>query len=89
MGSTGRAKKKKKKKTERKGKRRGVENRWRQDRWLQEMAAMRGQRMLPPPAAAAASAVSSTVMKLNEGTGSAQSVSGNGRSLVATRKENN
>ena len=42
-----------------------------------------------PPAAAAASAVSSTVMKLNEGTSSAQSVSGNGRSLVATRKENN
>lgn len=58
VGSTGRAAAKgrdritaeKKRKTERKGKRRGgVENRWRQDRWLLEMAATQGRSMLLVP----------------------------------------
>lgn len=96
MGSTGRAAAKgrdritaeKKRKTERKGNRRGGVRidggrtggswRWRPRR-VDECSS----------SPLAASAVSSTVMKLNEGSGSAQSVSGNGRSLVATRKENN
>lgn len=47
-----------------------------------------GSKNAPRPPLAA-SAVSSAVMKLNEGSGSARSVSGTGRSLVATRKENN